>query len=216
MLQDPSAEAWRLVVKGTGDLAFDRLEIEVVTSDVAPRSPLARSTTASRRHDGPVGYADGPRRAAGCHATLHVCIDRTGSSLPKNGNGASASSSSVADAAGPTVDQREHGRLAKRAVRARLVDRYRRVRLVADLTERGVRRRGDVSRDAGGPGRNRTATAEGEGFTDLRAHHLPNRPTMVEMRDSNPGLRDANAALSQLSYIPTGVTRQTGWTGREV
>src|SRR5512140_3420291 len=32
---------------------------------------------------------------------------------------------------------------------------------------------------AGGPGQNRTATAEGEGFTDPWAHHLPNRPTEV-------------------------------------
>ena len=35
------------------------------------------------------------------------------------------------------------------------------------------------SPDAGGPGQNRTATAEGEGFTDPWAHHLPNRPTPV-------------------------------------
>ena len=34
----------------------------------------------------------------------------------------------------------------------------------------------------GGPGQNRTATAEGEGFTDPWAHHLPNRPTEIGRR----------------------------------
>jgi hypothetical protein len=37
---------------------------------------------------------------------------------------------------------------------------------------------------SGGPGQNRTATAEGEGFTDPWAHHLPNRPTRLP---SGPG-----------------------------
>ncbi len=35
-----------------------------------------------------------------------------------------------------------------------------------------------VPESAGGPGQNRTATAEGEGFTDPWAHHLPDRPTI--------------------------------------
>ena len=39
------------------------------------------------------------------------------------------------------------------------------------------------SGDAGGPGQNRTATAEGEGFTDPWAHHLPNRPTFETERE---------------------------------
>ena len=34
---------------------------------------------------------------------------------------------------------------------------------------------------SGGPGQNRTATAEGEGFTDPWAHHLPNRPTRLPL-----------------------------------
>ena len=38
-----------------------------------------------------------------------------------------------------------------------------------------------VLRRAGGPGRNRTATVEDEGFTDPWAHHLPDRPTTVTM-----------------------------------
>lgn len=102
MLQDPSAKAWRLVVKGTGDLAFDRLEIEVVTSDVAPE------ITAREIHDSELvdtidlsGYADGTAAAGGCHATLHVCIDSDGFKLPKNGNGRFRVQLSVADAAGP-------------------------------------------------------------------------------------------------------------------
>ena len=52
-------------------------------------------------------------------------------------------------------------------------------------------RRPGSSSDAGGPGQNRTATAEGEGFTDPWAHHLPNRPTpMTPPRtDRNAGRR---------------------------
>ncbi len=137
MLQDPSAKAWRLVVKGTGDLAFDRLEIEVVTSDVAPE------ITAREIHDSELvdtmdlsGYADGTAAAGGCHATLHVCIDSDGFKLPKNGNGRFRVQLSVADAAGPLSISGQHGRLAERAVRARFVDRHRRVRLVAVLTVR--------------------------------------------------------------------------------
>jgi hypothetical protein len=101
-LQDPSAKAWRLVVKGTGALAFDRLEIEVVTSDVAPL------ITAREIHDSELvdtmdlsGYADGTSAAGGCHATLHVCIDSDGFRLPKNGNGRFRVQLSVAGAAGP-------------------------------------------------------------------------------------------------------------------
>ena len=101
-LQDPQAKAWRLIVKGTGNLAFDRLEIEVVTSDVAPE------ITAREIHDSELvdtmdlsGYADGTAAAGGCHATLHVCIDSDGFRLPKNGNGRFRVQLSVADAAGP-------------------------------------------------------------------------------------------------------------------
>jgi hypothetical protein len=102
MLQDPSAKAWRLIVKGTGALAFDRLEIEVVTGDVAPE------ITAREIHDSELvdtmdlsGYADGTAAAGGCHATLHVCIDSDGFKLPRNGNGRFRVQLSVGDAAGP-------------------------------------------------------------------------------------------------------------------
>ena len=101
-LQDPAAKAWQLVIRGTGDLAFDRLEIEVVTSDVAP------VITAREIHDSELvdtmdlsGYADGTAAAGGCHATLHVCIDSDGFKLPRNGNGRFRIQLSVADATGP-------------------------------------------------------------------------------------------------------------------
>jgi hypothetical protein len=44
----------------------------------------------------------------------------------------------------------------------------------------------DHAADVGGPGQNRTATAEGEGFTDPWAHHLPNRPTRLTSRRASP------------------------------
>ena len=101
-LQDPSAKAWQLVIRGTGDLAFDRLEIEVVTSDVAP------VITAREIHDSELvdtmdlsGYASGTAAAGGCHATLHVCIDSDGFKLPRKGNGRFRIQLSVAGAAGP-------------------------------------------------------------------------------------------------------------------
>ncbi|HEY4189206.1 MAG TPA: hypothetical protein VGM28_02190 [Candidatus Limnocylindrales bacterium] len=101
-LQDPEAKAWRLVVKGTGDLTFDRLEIEVETGDVAP------VVTAREIHDSELvgtidlsAFANGMGAAGGCHATLHVCIDSDGFRLPKNGNGRFRIRLSVAHAVGP-------------------------------------------------------------------------------------------------------------------
>ena len=102
MVQDPAAKAWQLVVKGTGALAFDRLEIEVVTSDVAP------VITAREIHDSELvdtmdlsGYAGGTSAAGGCHATLHVCIDSDEFKLPRNGNGRFRIQLSVGEAASP-------------------------------------------------------------------------------------------------------------------
>ena len=46
----------------------------------------------------------------------------------------------------------------------------------------------------GGPGRNRTATVEDEGFTDPWAHHLPDRPTTVTMPMPIRGTRRLGAA----------------------
>ncbi len=101
-LDDPSAKAWRLVIAGSGDLRYDRLEIEVVTSDVAPL------ITAREIRDSEVvsemdlsGYAFGDGAAGGCHATLGVCIDSDGFRLPKNGNGRFRFRISVADVTGP-------------------------------------------------------------------------------------------------------------------
>jgi hypothetical protein len=101
-LQDPSAKAWRLVIVGSGDLAYDRLEIEVETSDIQP------VITAREIRDSEVvsemdlsGYADGTAAAGGCHATLHVCIDSDGFRLPANDNGRFRMRLSVAGAPGP-------------------------------------------------------------------------------------------------------------------
>ncbi len=101
-LQDPSAKAWRLVIAGSGDLAYDRLEVEVETSDVAP------VITAREIRDSEVvsemdlsGYLDGTAAAGGCHGTLHVCVDSDGFRLPRNGNGRFRMQLSVADASGP-------------------------------------------------------------------------------------------------------------------
>ena len=101
-LDDPSARAWRLVIAGSGDLRYDRLEIEVETSDIEP------VITAREYRDSELvsemdlsGYADGTAAAGGCHATLHVCVDSDGFRLPHNDNGRFRVRLAVADAAGP-------------------------------------------------------------------------------------------------------------------
>ncbi len=101
-LDDPAAKAWRLVIAGTGGLAFDRLEIEVVTSDVAPL------ITAREIRDSEVvsemdlsAFVDRTAAAGGCHATLGVCIGSDGFRLPHKGNGRFAMRLDILDAAGP-------------------------------------------------------------------------------------------------------------------
>ena len=101
-LDDPAARAWRLVIAGSGDLKYDRLEIEVETSDIEP------VITAREIRDSEVvnvmdlsGYADGTAAAGGCHATLHVCVDSDGFRLPHNDNGRFRVRLSVANASGP-------------------------------------------------------------------------------------------------------------------
>ena len=100
-LEDPSAKAWRLVIAGSGELRYDRLEIDVVTSDVSPL------ITAREIRDSEVvsemdlsGFAYGGA-AGGCHATLGVCIDSDGFRLPDNDNGRFRFRLSVADVTGP-------------------------------------------------------------------------------------------------------------------
>ena len=101
-LEDPAAKAWRLVIAGAGDRRYDRLEIEVVTSDVSPL------ITAREIRDSEVvsemdlsGYAYGNGAAGGCHATLGVCIDSDGFRLPEDGNGRFRFRLSIADVTGP-------------------------------------------------------------------------------------------------------------------
>jgi hypothetical protein len=87
-LQDPAAKAWRLVIGGTGDRSLDRWEIDVETGDVEPVI-----TATEIRNDAVVdtmdltGFGDGTAAAGGCHASLGVCLDSDGFSLPSDGNG---------------------------------------------------------------------------------------------------------------------------------
>ena len=190
-LQDPAAKAWRLVVSGTGDRAADRWEILVETGDVQPL------ITATEVRDDKVvdvmdltGFGDGTAAAGGCHRTLGVCLDSDGFSLPADGNGTFSVRLTLQGATIAADGPRRDRGLAVRAVRARALDRHRRrspgaarrgTRTPsAELTKppsRRSREGASGASEAGGPGQNRTATAEGEGFTDPWAHHLPNRPT---------------------------------------
>jgi hypothetical protein len=87
-LFDPDAKAWRLVVRGTGALADDRLEIVVEASDVMPL------ITATEIQQGEVvdvidltGYLDETAAAGGCHRTLDTCVDSSWFRLPEEGDG---------------------------------------------------------------------------------------------------------------------------------
>jgi hypothetical protein len=75
-LEDAQARAWRVVVRGTGAHAADRLEIVVEAGDVAP------GITATEIQDDVVtattdlGGFDGDTATAGaCHGSLEVCVD---------------------------------------------------------------------------------------------------------------------------------------------
>src|SRR5437867_12984698 len=68
------------------------------------------------------------------------------------------------------------------------------------------RKRGDISA-TGGPGQNRTATAEGEGFTDPWAHHLPNRPTRL-MLEAAAGNTPSAAERRLVCQFPVGLVDQ--------
>jgi hypothetical protein len=90
-LEDPDAKAWRLVIRGTGTLAEDRLEVVVEASDVMPL------ITATEIQQGEVadvmdltGYLDGTGAAGGCHRTLGVCVDSSWFLLPEEGHGSFA------------------------------------------------------------------------------------------------------------------------------
>jgi hypothetical protein len=101
-LDDPSAKAWRLVVAGSDALAYDRLEIEVVTSDVEPLIHVREIRDSEVVDEMDLSwYGGGLGAAGGCHANLHVCIDSDGFRLPEDGNGRFRVRLSVADAVGP-------------------------------------------------------------------------------------------------------------------
>jgi hypothetical protein len=87
-LDDPAAKAWRVVVAGTAAHAGDRWEIVVDTGDI---EPVMSATEV--RNDKIVdvldltGFGDGTAAVGGCHATLGVCLDSDGFSLPADGDG---------------------------------------------------------------------------------------------------------------------------------
>ena len=203
----PGRQGVALVVRGTGDLAFDRLEIEVVTSDVAPvitareihDSELVDTMDLSglrRRHRRRRWL---PRDAQGVHRLGRV-------------QAAAERQRPVPDPAvgrrrvGPADDHRQHGRVARRS-------RSSSAPGPTPTPSRG--RRPDRS------GRAETgrclqgcwwAGAESNRHSRRRRFYRPlGSPPAQPTHDGGdegtrtPDLRDANAVLSQLSYIPTGV-----------
>ena len=87
-LEDSAAEAWRLVVAGTGAQADDRWEILVETGDIEPLIS-AREIRGGNVVDvlDLTGFGSGTAAAGGCHSTLPVSLDSTGFSLPADGDG---------------------------------------------------------------------------------------------------------------------------------
>ena len=140
------------------------------------------------------GYLDGTGAAGGCHRTLGVCVDSSWFRLPEEGDGRFAIRLQMpAPGASLLVSGGTAGWPGEPFVLGPWSDTEAFAWRGADRPDlRRTRRRPPRSRrafrfrDAGGPGQNRTATAEGEGFTDPWAHHLPNRPTVVEMRGLEP------------------------------
>jgi hypothetical protein len=87
-LEDSRAKAWRVVVRGTGDHATDRLEVVVEAGDVGP------VITATDVEQGEVvatidlsAYTDDTAAAGGCHQTLDVCVDSSSFRFTDDGSG---------------------------------------------------------------------------------------------------------------------------------
>ena len=99
-LADPDAKAWRLVVRGVGERAADRWEIQVVTGDLRP-DITATEIRAGRTMDvmDLSGFADGTAAAGGCHGTLPVCLSSNGFRLPRDGDGTFSARLLLSDAA---------------------------------------------------------------------------------------------------------------------
>jgi hypothetical protein len=83
-IKDPAAKAWRVTVAGTGALSGDRWEIVVETGDVGP------AVSVTQIQDGRVtdvmdltGFMEPTAAAGGCHATLPVCLESTGFTIPE-------------------------------------------------------------------------------------------------------------------------------------
>lgn len=87
-LEDAEAQAWRVVVVGTGALAEDSFEIVVEAGDVGP------VITATETRGGEVVdaidlsfYGEDTAAAGGCHRTLEVCVDSSSFTFADDGTG---------------------------------------------------------------------------------------------------------------------------------
>ena len=87
-LEDSDAQAWRVIVAGTGPNAQDRFEIVVEAGDVGP----VISATEVQAGDAlePIDlsfYGDETAAAGGCHRTLDVCVDSSSFRFADDGSG---------------------------------------------------------------------------------------------------------------------------------
>lgn len=87
-LEDAEAEAWRVVVAGTGAMVDDRLEVVVEAGDVG----LVITATEIQRGElvdtiDLSNYVDDTAAAGGCHRTLNVCIDSSSFRFSDDGTG---------------------------------------------------------------------------------------------------------------------------------
>jgi hypothetical protein len=87
-LEDAEAQAWRVVVTGTGSKAQDRFEIVAEAGDVGP------VMSATEVQAGDVVdtidlsfYGDETAAAGGCHRTLDVCVDSSSFRFADDGTG---------------------------------------------------------------------------------------------------------------------------------
>ena len=154
------------------------------------------------------GFYDGTASCGGCHSSLPVCLDSDGFRVPE-GDGLFSVRLDLPEAQVPLVIRGGaatwskvtdepfvlgHWPAARRSPGARGSARCR--HLAGHDDARLDQGRALRIRGAGGQGQNRTATAEGEGLTDARAHHLPNRPTIDPVVDAAAATTMATRALT--------------------
>jgi hypothetical protein len=100
-LEDPGAKAWQLEVAGSGDTQFDKLRIEVVTSDVEPVITVTELVDSEVVDTADLSGYGQTAAAGGCHPTLGVCFGSDAMRLPHKGNGRLVVKLFVGDATGP-------------------------------------------------------------------------------------------------------------------